>query len=360
MNDAITRGTAGMAGDRAGLRQLGEAEKLFVAGEGGYHTYRIPTLLVTREGTVLAFCEGRMDGQGDAGKIDVLLRRSTDGGRTWGAAVCIAEDGSNTIGNPCPVQDRDTGVIRLLLCRNTEHGDEKEILAGRAPRDVLAIHSGDDGLTWSPLRDISESVKRSDWTWYATGPCHGIQLQSGRLLIPCNHAVLDEAAGRSGPYISHAIYSDDGGVTWQLGNDAGPHTNECTVAELEDGSVYLNMRSYHGRNRRAGSWSRDGGETWTAPELDEALVDPVCQGSVLRLADGPMLLSNLASTKRNKLTARLSADGGRTWDEGLLLRSGPAAYSDLAQTEDGTVLCLYECGDERPYERIVLARLDPR
>jgi sialidase-1 len=172
--------------------------------------------------------------------------------------------------------------------------------------------------------------------------------------------VLDPATGHSGPYFSHTVYSDDGGETWQLGADVGPYTNECTLAELEDRTVYLNMRSYHGHNRRAYSRSFDGGTTWYAPELDEALVDPVCHGSVLRLADGRVLFSNLASTRRNRLTVRESHDGCRTWSKGLMLHEGPAAYSDLAETEDGTVLCLYECGDGNPYERIVLARLEKR
>lgn len=344
-------------GARGGLRDSGESEALFVAGEGGYHSYRIPSLLVTLDGTVLAFCEGRKNGQGDAGKIDVLLRRSVDGGRTWGPATLVAEDGTNTVGNPCPVQDRRTGTIWLLLCRNTEHGDEREIKAGRAPRDVLLTKSEDDGRTWAPLTDITSAVKRADWTWYATGPCHGIQLRSGRLLIPCNHAVLDPQSGQSGPYIAHAIYSDDGGKTWELGEDAGPQTNECAAAELTDGTVYLNMRSYHGRNRRAESRSADGGRTWTPPELDEALVDPVCQGSVLRLSDGLVLFSNAASATRDTLTVRASRDGCRTWDDGVVLQTGPAAYSDLAETTDGAVLCLYECGERHPYERIVLARL---
>lgn len=342
---------------RGTLSLRGEAQTIYAAGEGDYHTYRIPSMLVTSAGTVLAFCEGRKDGPGDAGKIDVLLRRSTDGGRTWGEVQLVAEDGTHTIGNPCPVQDRRSGVIWLLLCRNTGHGDEKEIMAGRAPRDVLLAKSEDDGLTWSQPLDITSQVKLPDWTWIATGPCHGIQLQSGRLLVPCNHAVLDPQSGQSGPYIAHVIYSDDGGETWERGEDAGPHTNECAAAELADGSVYLNMRSYHGRNRRAVSWSADGGRTWSAPELDEALVEPVCQGSVLQLSDGRLLFVNPASEKRDTLTVRISADGGRSWDAGIVLTAGAAAYSDLAETADGEILCLYECGERKPYERIALARL---
>lgn len=339
-----------------------QAESLFAAGEGGYYMYFIPTLLTTANGTVLAFCEGRKYDDGDAGKIDIVMRRSSDHGRTWEPMQVIASQGTDTIGNPCPVQDRDTGIIWLLLCQNPNQkydDDKKLIMQGQAPRDVLIIKSQDDGETWSTPQNITKHVKRPDWTWYATGPCHGIQLQSGRLVIPCNHAVLNTEEGTSGPYISHVIYSDDHGATWQLSEDVGPHTNESTVAELEDGTLYLNMRSYHGRNRRAYSWSSDGGVTWSAPELDDTLVDPVCQGSVLRLSDGRVLFSNCASTQRNRLTVKESRDGCRTWSEVMVLQEGHASYSDLAETKDGTVLCLHTSGELTPYERIVLTQFKP-
>jgi sialidase-1 len=331
---------------------------LFISGQHGYHTFRIPSLLVTRQGTVLAFCEGRKNGQGDAGEIHVLLRRSDDGGETWGPLTVIADDGANTIGNPCPVQDRETGTIWLILCKNAEDGHEKDILAGKASREVLKIKSDDDGRTWSQPEDITRDVMLPEWTWFATGPCHGIQLQSGRLVIPCNHAVLQPSEERSGPYISHIIYSDDHGETWRIGQDVGDNTNECTVAELPDGALYLNMRSYHGRKRRAYAWSRDGGASWESLELDEALIDPVCQGSVLAIDGGAVLFSNCASEKREKLTLRISIDRCRTWDTLEVLQEGPAAYSDLAAMPDGTILCMYECGENKPYERITLVKMN--
>ncbi|PYI57378.1 sialidase family protein [Paenibacillus flagellatus] len=331
-------------------------QDLFAAGEHGYHTYRIPSLLVTREGTVLAFCEARRNGAGDAGDIDIVLRRSADHGATWGPWTRIADDGANTIGNPCAVQDRETGTIWLLLCRNAEDGHEKDILAGTKSRDVLVMRSDDDGLTWTAPRDITADVKRPGWTWYATGPCHAAQLRSGRLIVPCNHAVLDPETGTSGPYTAHVIYSDDHGGTWRIGGIVGAYTNECALAELPDGTVYLNMRSYHGRNRRAVSRSLDGGLTWSPIELDEALVEPVCQGSVIEDGRGGLLFANPASEKRERLTVRASADGGRSWTVQRVLHEGPAAYSDLAVAKDGSILCLYECGEERPYERMTLAR----
>lgn len=331
-------------------------QNLFASGEHGYHTFRIPSLLVTREGTVLAFCEARKNGGGDAGDIDLALRRSSDHGMTWGPVRLIADDGTNTLGNPCPVQDRETGTIWLLLCRNAEDGHEKDILTGKKMREVLVMQSDDDGLSWSAPKDITASVKLPEWTWYATGPCHAVQLQSGRLIVPCNHASLNPGTGTSGPYTAHVIYSDDHGETWSIGGIAGENTNECTIAEMPDGTVYLNMRSYHGHNRRAVAWSRDGGNTWSDLVFDEALVEPVCQGSVIADNQGRLLFVNPASEKREMLTVKASSDGGRTWEVRQVLHEGPAAYSDLAVARDGTILCFYECGEERPYERIAIAR----
>jgi sialidase-1 len=339
-----------------GEHKVLDKQNLFTAGEHGYHTFRIPSLLVTGEGTVLAFCEARKNGAGDAGDIDVVLRRSLDNGDTWEPLQVIADDGMNTIGNPCPVQDRETGTIWLLFCRNAEDGHEKDILSGKAMREVLVMKSGDDGVTWTEPKDITADVKRPEWTWYAAGPCHAVQLQSGRLIVPCNHAVLNLETGTSGPYTAHVIYSDDHGANWQIGGIVGPNTNECALAELPDGSVYFNMRSYHGQNRRAAAWSLDGGVTWSDISLDEALIEPVCQGSVVEDGRGGILFSNPASVKRNNMTVKASVDGGRSWRTEKVLHEGPAAYSDLAIAKDGTVLCFYECGEEKPYERITLAR----
>src|SRR5262245_52541829 len=83
--------------------------EVFVAGEGAYHTYRIPSAILTPKGTLLAFAEGRRAGAGDAGDIDLVLRRSHDGGRTWTPIQVIGDNGPNTFGNPCAVADRRTG-----------------------------------------------------------------------------------------------------------------------------------------------------------------------------------------------------------------------------------------------------------
>jgi sialidase-1 len=328
---------------------------LFISGQGGYHTYRIPSLLVTATGAMLAFCEGRRHSSSDSGDIDIMLRRSVDNGDTWSEMQLIADAGPDVFGNPCPVQDRATGTIWLPINWNLAEGQESKIVRGQAPRGVWVLRSDDDGVTWSPPVEITSQVKPSGWSWYATGPGHGIQLASGRLLIPCDYS--------SGPpdadhqyFGSHVIYSDDGGSTWRVGGTIQGQVNECTAVQFSDGVVHLNMRSYHGRNRRAVAWSLDEGQSWSEVTLDDALVEPICQASLLRLPDDRVLFSNPASTRRERMTVRESSDRCRTWSTGLLLHAGPAAYSDLALAADGRVCCLYERGANHPYERITLAR----
>jgi sialidase-1 len=331
---------------------------VFVAGTDGYHTYRIPSLLVTSKGTVLAFCEGRKTGRGDAGNIDVVLRRSFDGGNTWQPLQVVWDDGPNTAGNPCPVVDRTTGTIWLPLTWNLGTDTESLIKKGasKRSREVWMTKSTDDGVTWSKPVDITAATKPPDWTWYATGPGCGIQTRSGRLVIPCDHAL----AG-SGLYRSHVIYSDDHGDTWKLGGVIGDKVNECQVAELGDGRLMMNMRSYNGKHCRAVSTSGDGGLTWTPAADEPALVEPVCQAAFIGIADpqnagrGILVFSNPASTKREKMTIRLSMDEGKTWPVSALLYGGPAAYSALAQLPDKRIACLFERGEKSPYERISLA-----
>jgi sialidase-1 len=304
---------------------------------------------------VLAFCEGRKHGGGDSGDIDLVLKRSTDGGKTWGRLQVVWDDGPNTCGNPCPVVERQTGTIWLLLTHNLGTDRESEIMAGssRGTRTVWVSRSVDDGLTWSQPLEITQQAKKPDWTWYATGPGVGIQLRSGRLVVPCDCAVAGTRQG-----FSHIIFSDDRGTTWHIGGVVGPKCNESQTAELSDGSVLLNMRSYRGLNRRQVAVSRDGGLTFSDPHEDSALIEPVCQASLLRYsplsASGPdrLLFSNPASMRREKMTVGLSNDGGKTWRAAKELYSGPSAYSCLTILPDGQIGCLYERGAKSPYEAI--------
>ena len=243
-----------------------EQTDLFINGEEGYHTYRIPAVVVTPQGTVLAFCEARKNSPRDEGDIDLVLKRSTDGGQTWEKMRILWGEGENTIGNPCPVVDRETDTVWLPCCHNNDR--------------VFVMHSSDEGATWSSPVEITPDVKPPGWTWYATGPGHGIQLREGRLLIPCDHRIQQSRVS-----YSHVFYSDDHGINWKLGGSLSRDTNECVAVQTEDGAVYLSMRSLHGKNRRAYAWSQDGGETWSEVQWDETLIEPVCQASLVRFTD---------------------------------------------------------------------------
>jgi sialidase-1 len=343
--------TVAASAPAAGLEQA----SIFVSGRDAYHTYRIPSLLVTKKGTLLAFCEGRKKGASDAGDIDVLLRRSFDGGQTWARTQVVWDDVENTCGNPCPVVDVRTGTIWLLLTHNLGRDTEAMIANGtsKGTRTAWVTRSDDDGATWSKPVEITRDVKKSNWTWYATGPGVGIQLRSGRLVVPCDNQVAGSKMQQS-----HVIYSDDGGKTWQVGGVVGPRCDESQAVELQDGSLLLNMRSSRGDNHRLIAISKDGGETFSKPVADRQLIEPVCQASILRYPGGRggTLFSNPASTKREKMTVRLSCDEGKTWPHARVLHNGPSAYSCLAVLPDGTIACLYERGDRSVYETIALAR----
>lgn len=344
---------------------------LYVQGVGGYNNYRIPALLATQAGTLLAFCEGREGG--DSSDIDLLVRRSEDGGKTWSRKQVVWDEGANVCGNPCPVQDQETGVIWLLMTWNDRRSGNTELHQGTGidTRRVFVCSSEDDGRTWSPPKEITDTAKEKDWSWYATGPGVGIQLRQGRhkgrLVIPCDHTSADG-------FGSHVIYSDDHGKTWQIGGVVTGGCNECQVVELANGKLMLNMRvQENGQGRRGIARSKDGGETWSKLKFDPALLEPVCQASFLRYSlasDGGknrVLFSNPASTppqgrtrgQRVNMTVRLSYDEGKTWPVSRSLHEGPSAYSSLAVLPDGGIGCLYEGGDTL-YGEIVFARFSLR
>ena len=274
----------------------------FVSGADGYHTYRIPALLVTSKGTLLAFCEGRKGGRSDTGDIDLLVKRSADGGRTWSRQQIVWDDGANTCDNPCPVVDRTTGAIWLPM-------------------------------TWNHGQDNESAIKRN--------------------------------AGRDTRRV-FVTHSDDHGRTWRLGGVIRPAVNECQAVELIDGTILINMRNYdRSKTMRAVAASTDGGMTWSAVRHDPALVEPVCQASLLRYTMQPpdgrnrLLFSNPAHAEpgqRRDMTVRMSEDEGKTRPVSRVLWPGAAAYSCLAVLPGGDIARLFEAGEEHPYQRIILAR----
>ena len=342
---------------------------VFLAGHDSYNTFRIPSVVTAPNGVLIAFAEGRRSNSGDSGDIDIVMRKSNDGGVTWGGLTVLADDGRNTCGNPCAVVDEDTHTIWLAYTRQLKSDDEAHINAGtsQGTRTVWMMKSPDGGTTWLPATQITESVKDPSWRWYATGPGVGIQIQvganAGRLVIPCDHSYPtkgDDLALYDVGFGSHVIYSDDHGATWQRSQPVRPKVNECQVVELAGGELALNMRSYDGNHRRRVAHSTDGGATWSDYEEVYALVEPVCQASVARLTwpglDGRsrILFSNPASTTRQRMAVRLSYDEGASWPVSKLVYRGPAAYSCLVALPDQSFGLLFEADE---YARIAWAPL---
>ncbi|GAA1111959.1 hypothetical protein GCM10009630_06290 [Kribbella jejuensis] len=337
------------------------ALEIFDPAGSGYHTFRIPSVLA-RGSTVLAFCEGRLHGAGDAGEIEVVLRRSLDGGRTWLPLQVVSAAPGKTCGNPVPLIDPASGDLVLVTVQNGAHAVELSLARGTDPVDgrrVFVQRSSDDGASWSLPVEITAQVKPDDWGWYATGPCHGITLRSGRLVVPANHSYVP-ADGLNG---GHCMYSDDGGVSWSVGfvdrNDGAEiNANETTVAELPDGRLYFNARNHQGTGpARVHAWSSDGGETLDAPYAGiPEITAPGIQGSVLCLPDGRLLLSTPVNpTSRRELTVFMSSDDGVSWKPALVVHEGMAGYSDLVLLADGSIGIFYEAGETSSFATLRFA-----
>lgn len=342
---------------------------LWEQGKGNYNGYRIPSLITTKQGTVLAFCEGRE--AGDAGNIDLLLKRSTDNGLSWGDEIVVWDDSANTCGNPCPVVDESTGRIWLFMTWNLGTDHEAEIIQRRSkfPRIPYLCYSDDDGLSWSKPVDISETCRDTSWGWYATGPGVGIQIKkgehAGRLVIPANHSYFLPGGSHheNYEYGTHVIFSDDKGKTWQRSQRIGARCNESQVAELTDGSLIMNMRSYHNQNARAISLSNDGGSSWSEITNDLQLVESVCQASIINFGNYEgknmhLFLNPAVPHSRTHLTLKASFDDCDIWSNSKLIFAGNSAYSSLTKLSNGKIGLFFENGIEHPYEKMTFWSLD--
>lgn len=330
---------------------------IFKSGTEGYKTFRIPAMVTTKSGKVLAFAEGRVNGSSDTGNIDLVMKSSDDGGRTWSSLKIIWDDDENVCGNPAPVVDTETGEVHLLMTWNLGEDHERDIIDGKSKntRRVFISTSSNQGESWSVPKEITATAKLANWTWYATGPCHGIQLKNGefkgRLVIPCDHIEVG-----SKKYFSHIIYSDDHGKTWKLGGRTPQdQVNECTVAELQNGQLLLNMRNYDRTQKsRKVSRSNDGGISWTDIQPDTSLIEPICQASLIFNDENQTLyfLNPASFDSRVNMTLKASEDFGKTWETIKVLNSGASAYSDLTLINKNTLGCLFEAGRFSPYEGI--------
>jgi len=339
---------------------------VFKSGDGGYTTYRIPAIIKAPSGDLLAFCEGRVNSAGDFGNIDIVMKRSLDGGATWSSLQIVIDADSLQAGNPAPVVDwldPNYPSGRIFLFYNTGNNHEGEVRKGKGQRMVWYITSTDNGKTWSAPVNISKEVHRhgtqEDWRSYANTPGHALQITggayAGRLFVAANHS---EGApkNRFEDYKAHAFYSDDHGKTFLLSQSVSvPGGNESTAAELSKNRVLLNSRNQRGdKKERLISISKNGGGSWDTTFFDPALIDPVCQGSILNIGwrknKAVLAFSNAASqSKRDSLTVRISLNEGATWKQSLMIdnnqtgKSGDyTAYSDLVLVNKKLLGVLYE------------------
>ncbi|MCZ9351587.1 exo-alpha-sialidase [Streptomyces mutabilis] len=362
-----------------------EQQVLFRADQdpGGYACFRIPAIVRTTEGTLLAFAEGRVLDCGDAGDIDLVVKRSTDGGRTWSPLQVVNEGGGDTHGNPAPVVDRATGRVLLVETYNEGRADGGNCAVPCARTPHLQ-YSDDDGRTWSAPRDLSAEIQPPDWdSWYATGPVHGVQLtggdHAGRLVVGVNAETWDGERVTA----NHAalVVSDDGGENWRIGaTDTWPvaadgtfrqKPSELTLTERADGSLLVSGREENGTDlgHRSQAVSRDGGDSFAAPfRALPDLYTPQVQGAVLRLGDRMLLSAPADPDRRRTMSVRSSYDGGATWDSvdrGTVVTRDWSGYSDMVAVDDATVGLMYEAGpvdarDEIRFARFTEDWLQPR
>lgn len=384
-----------LCGSLAAAEPFIEKRDLFIVGEDpAFSLYHIPGIVVTAKGTVLAWCEARKRAAGvsDWDDIRILLRRSTDEGKTWSAPKSIAnlegpktknpfalkmknvDPNDVTYNNPVLIADKD-GTVHMLFCLEYMR--------------VFYQRSDDDGLTFSSPTEITAAFdafrKDYDWKVLATGPNHSIQLKTGRIVVP---VWLSTGTGGNAhrPSVTATIYSDDQGKTWHAGEIAVPCTdewinpNETVAIELNDGRVMLNVRSESKAHRRLVVTSPDGATKWSTPKFDDALLEPICMGGIVRYNhDGKSLIlfsnpHNLEKEKgkaepgknrdRKNVSVKISRDEGQTWAVNKLIEDGPSMYSDIAVTHSGTILCFYgRSGDSKGVAafaggRLTLARFN--
>lgn len=349
------------------LQARGERPFVIIHKQGDHncHTFRIPGIAVTNDGTLLAVYDMRYRSRRDLqGHMDIGLSRSTDGGKTWASPRPIMDMGEfgglpqdqNGCSDPNILVDKATGEIFVsAVWTHGKPGTHQWRGKGSEPglelsksSQFMIVRSTDDGKTWSKPKNWTAKLKNPAWHLFAPCPGNGITMSNGTLVMP--------TAGRDekGIPFSNLMWSKDHGKTWKLGTAARSNTTECAVAELSDGSLMLNIRDNRNRqdksetNGRAVSVTSDLGKTWKVHSTDHgSLPEPVCMASLIshKLKDGRTVLffSNPNhKSKRQNMTVRMSLDDGKTWSKQIVVDKAGGAYSSLVMVNARTVGILYE------------------
>jgi sialidase-1 len=359
------------------------------AGQDGCDTYRIPGLVTTSAGTLIAVYDNRYNNSKDLQEdIDIGMSRSTDGGRTWEPMKVIMDMGEygglpqnlNGAGDPSILYDQITNTLWVAALWMSGSAPDKMLWwasqPGMTPQETgqfMLVKSTDDGLTWSDPVNITEQIKDPAWQLLLQGPGRGITMSDGTLVFPAQFKTdIGVKAIDGGQYTCHStiIYSKDGGDTWHIGTGAKSNTTEAQVGELSDGSLMLNMRDDRNRsdksdsNGRAVAVTSDMGRTWTVhPSSNSALPEPNCMASLIAsdlsvdgLKKKVLFFSNPNDkASRVNMTVKASTDEGLTWPEQQQVKLfGPAGYgySCLTMVDEEHVGILYEGVKELYFQKI--------
>jgi sialidase-1 len=311
-----------------------------------YEVVRIPALIRTHAGTLLALVEGRRAIDDQSSNV-IIVKRKRPSETKWSNAEVVVADEPASLNNPCLIAAK--GKLLMMYQRYPNGSNERTTSPDYNPNTScrsFLVTSQDDGKTWSKPVELTKIVKEEKMQSVASGPGIGLELQrgkfKGRLLFPFNE-------GANGAYGAYAVYSDDAGTNWKRGKTApkmpGNQPNETQFVELADGSVLMNARNQASGRYRLSAVSADGGETWSTARPEPDLVDPVCMGSILRVSFKPNLIAFCNPNdpqKRVNGTLRFSKNDGLSWDAGTPIAAGRFEYSSMAMINSRTIGILYE------------------
>jgi sialidase-1 len=326
-------------------------QDLFISGENNVHSYRIPSLIVTNSGSLVAVCDARVDKRNDPpNNVDLVMKKSSDGGRTWSKSKVIADfPGDDAASDPSMVVDKQTGTIWLAYDYDVPEwqGDYNRIVR------IHLIKSDDEGINWSSPVELTYLTKGKNF-WLQNSP--GVGLYTEGVIIFPMYAM--EVSVRKPPQRSLLVYSKDHGKTWLLSNGVGEYNPEPQIVSLSGGRIMANMRRPEGNGCRQVVITDDLGKTWSEVYNDSTLIEPVCQGSIINYNfnnKSLLIFSNPADKKERKnMVVRVSYDEGKSWQKELPIYTGSAAYSCLTQLPNGNIGLLYEADN---YRRIVFVEI---